>query len=1042
MAIVQPPSLVEWDGPGKRPEGQLQSTAEETAQELFDAEMGALEAAPLRRPSATYRLQLHRGFRLDDVAAIVDYLASLGISDCYLSPHLDARPGSTHGYDIFDPGRINSEIGDDDSNERLVARLAERGMGRVIDVVPNHMGVGGSNHFWLDVLENGPQAESARYFDIDWDPVKNELKGRVLLPILEDFYGKVLEAGLLVPVRDGGSFWVRYRERMLPLSPRSYFHVLEQGASEFRARFDSDDDDVLEFLSIRDSIRVLPPPEARSPAEIDHVRREKEIIKRRLRVLCDESPRLREYIDGCVARLCGTKGAPESFDALHVVLEQQAYRLAYWRVASEEINYRRFFDVTDLAGLRVEDPEVFEQTHALIVRWVSEGGVTGLRIDHPDGLADPLGYFQRLQERLFLRSCEDRLRAQGREAEWPRIVGLVRALHKRAIADDPHSRLVRRFPIVAEKILSRGESLPANWPIDGTVGYEYLNALNGLFIDPNAADAIHAIYREFTGDQEPFDEVLRESKLLILEDLLASELNALTRLLNRAAERGRNTRDFTLNGLRGVVREVIACFRIYRTYLRFGEPVAQRDRDAVEQAVARARQRRGSIDESVFSFLNDVLVLNVPEGLPADTRAVWQKFVDRFQQTTGPVQAKGLEDTTFYRQVPLVSLNEVGGDPSRFGSSPGIFHALNEHRLAHWPGGLNPTSTHDTKRGEDTRIRIDALSELADEWRTRLVRWSRWNARKKVDVHGTLAPDARDEYYLYQTLIGAWPFDGSDDVPAPAFIERIQKAMVKAVREAKRNTSWTDPDPSYSDAICQFVAEILGGVDAQPFLRDFLPFQRKVARIGVVHSLAQTLLKLASPGIPDIYQGSELWDFRLVDPDNRTPVDYELRQNLMDRIRRDLDSGRPRAELARELLEHPEDGAIKLFVVASVLNHRRLDPALYSAGSYRVLDAQGEQRGHVVAFLRRHHRQSVVVVVPRLAAALMGEDASRTPLGREAWSDTEVLLPEQAAESRWCNLLTGETIAARPGGGRAAIDLAELFRVLPVAILAEDVATA
>jgi (1->4)-alpha-D-glucan 1-alpha-D-glucosylmutase len=1012
--------------------------AEAIANALFEAEAQALAEAPLRRPGATYRLQAHGGFRLEDVLRIVDYLDALGITDCYLSPFLDARPGSTHGYDVFDPGRINPEIGDQEAHDQLVAALRARGMGRVLDVVPNHMGIGGANRFWNDVLEIGPQAESAPFFDIDWSPVKDELEGRVLLPILEDLYGKVLEAGLFSLEREGGSYWLRYRDHRLPVEPRSYGTILGRRADKFLERFSGDEDDVLEYLSILDAIKLLPSRRARDPNLIQRVRREKEGIKRRIQRLCAESPRLCDFLDENLASLQGKEGDPASFDDLHRLLEDQVYRLAYWRVASEEINYRRFFDVTELAGLRTEDPKVFDQIHSLILRWVHEGGVTGLRIDHPDGLADPRGYFRRLQERLFLQACHGRLIEEGNEANWPEVAAHLRARYRTELLENPGSPLARRFPIVAEKILSRGETLPNDWPIDGTVGYEFLNALNGLFVDPNGSDPINAIYREYTGDVEPFDELLNTSKQLVEDRLLASELTALTRQLNRVAELDRQSRDFTLADLFRALREVIACFRIYRTYVQPDEPVAAHDRDAIEQAIARARHRRPSINDLVYDFIQDVLQLRLPERLKPEERAVGEKFVIRFQQATGPVQAKGLEDTAFYRQVPLVSLNEVGGDPGRFGVSPGVFHALNDHRLNRWPGGLSTTATHDTKRGEDARIRINVLSELPDEWKTGLTRWSRWNARKKGEHRVAAVPDAREEYLLYQTLIGAWPFGGPDDAAPPGFVARVQDYLAKAAREAKRNTSWTDPDPSYVDLLRQFVAEILEGPDTSTFLKTFLPFQRRVARVGVVHSLAQTLLKLASPGVADLYQGCELWDLSLVDPDNRRPVDYEQRGRLLAAIRAQIASGLPRAEVARALFENPDDGAIKLYLTWTVLNHRKANPALYLQGSYRPLEAAGDLRGNVVAVVRRHQGQTVLAVAPRLVARLMGDEGTIPPVGRAVWGDTKLLLPDMALAPRWRNLLTDRTLAAQTADDRPVLDLAEVFQDLPLALLVEQ----
>jgi (1->4)-alpha-D-glucan 1-alpha-D-glucosylmutase len=1007
------------------------------ADELFEGEAQAAREAPPRRPASTYRLQLHAGYRLDQVEAAVPYLHDLGITDLYLSPHLVARPGSTHGYDVFDHGRLNAEIGTDADYDRLNAALAARGMGRVLDIVPNHMGIGGINRFWNEVLESGPQAPSARFFDIDWHPVKEELAERVLLPILEDQYGVVLERGLLRLERDGGAFFIRYHDHRFPVAPRSYGFILGQRPEELERRFDRGDPDVMEYRSIRDAADGLPDRLEDEPAKVERKLREKEVIKRRIERLCREDPALCEFLDENVALFAGEPGDPRSFDLLHQLLEGQVYRLAYWRVAAEEINYRRFFDINDLAGLRTEDPAVFDVVHELIFRWVAGGGVTGLRVDHPDGLADPPGYFRRLQESLLLIACRRRFEERGgREEDWPAVSERIRRRYREAAVADPASPLARRFPIVAEKILSKGEDLPDDWPIDGTVGYEYLNALNGLFIDPTAAEAIDAAYAEFTGDREPFPEVVYNAKRLITRASMSSEVNMLARRLNRVSEHDRRSRDFTLNNLRVGLREVVSCFPIYRTYIRPGAPIAPRDRGYVEQAVARARRRNPDIDASLFAFLQQSLLLELPEGLdPADLRE-HQLFVLKFQQTTGPVQAKGLEDTAFYRQVKLASLNEVGGDPGRFGTSPSTFHALNAQRLARWPGALGTTATHDTKRGEDTRVRIDALSEFADEFRTRLARWSRWNARKKVEHNDQPAPDTREEYLLYQTLLGAWPLDAPEEGIPEGFVERVQQYMLKAAREAKVNTTWTDPDPTYAEILSRFVAEILESPDAGPFLNDFLPFQRRLARVGVVHSLAQAVLKVASPGVPDIYQGCELWDFSLVDPDNRRPVDYDRRREILASIRSRLDDGESRRDLAASLLAAPEDGAIKLYLLWTALNHRRANPSLYELGSYRPIDADGERKTNTVAFGRYREGRSILVAAPRLAGGLMGEDARTAPLGPGAWSDTHLLLPEgSGTPRRWRNLFTGEGLDAEDRDGRAVLPLARVFDALPVALL-------
>ncbi len=604
---------------------------------------------------------------------------------------------------------------------------------------------------------------------------------------------------------------------------------------------------------------------------------------------------------------------------------------------------------------------------------------------------------------------------------------------------EPASPLARRFPVVAEKILSRGEDLPEDWPIDGTVGYEYLNALNGLFVDPAASDAIDAAYAEFTGDDEPFAEVLYNAKVLITRASMASEVNMLARRLNRVSERDRRSRDFTLNNLRVALREVIACFPVYRTYIRPGEPVSPRDRGYIEQAVARARRRNPAIDASLFAFLQQALLLEHPEGITPEDRQKREAFVLKFQQTTGPVQAKGLEDTAFYRQIKLASLNEVGGDPGRFGTSPSSFHALNAQRLSRWPGSLSTTATHDTKRGEDTRIRINVLSELADEWRTRLARWSRWNARKKVEFDGSPAPDAREEYLLYQTLIGAWPFGGPDDAVPAGFTERVQQYMLKAAREAKRNTTWTDPDPTYSEILTRFVAEVLESPDAGPFLNDFLPFQRRIGRVGIVHSLAQTLLKLASPGVPDTYQGCELWDLSLVDPDNRRPVDYDRRRQILGQIRERLDRGTSRLDLTRSLFASPEDGAIKLYLIWTVLNHRRANLSLYEQGTYRPIETEGDLKAHMAAFGRYREGRTVVAVAPRLVCSLMGEDALTPPLGRDVWGETRLLFPEAPGlPRRWRDLLTDSIFELEDVEGRPTLAVGDVLGAAPVALLVDE----
>jgi (1->4)-alpha-D-glucan 1-alpha-D-glucosylmutase len=708
------------------------------------------------------------------------------------------------------------------------------------------------------------------------------------------------------------------------------------------------------------------------------------------------------------------------------LLEEQVYRLAFWRVAADEINYRRFFDINDLAGVRVEEPDVFEFVHSLIFRWIDEGGVTGLRIDHLDGLADPLGYFRRLQESLFLRACRRRLIAENPGADWLGVADRLRRRHREAIAAEPTGPMARRFPIVAEKILSRGEALPDDWPIDGTVGYEYLNVLNGLFIDPEAAGAIAATYAEFTGDRRPFADVLYDAKMLINRVSLASEVQMLARQLDRLCERDRRHRDFTLGELRAALREAIACFPVYRTYLKPGQSVPQRDRQFIDSAIAAARRRNPSLDATVFDFLHGALLMEQP-AIDAIAPAR-DAFVVRFQQTTGPVQAKGLEDTAFYRKVPLASINEVGGDPWRIGVAPEAYHQENAHRLRAWPGSLGTTATHDTKRGEDVRARINAISELPDEWREHLARWSRRNASKKVEAHGAPAPSPAEEHLFYQVLLGIWPFGATVDAAPEGIVARLQEYMAKAVREAKVNTTWTDADSSYVEAVASFIAATLSD---PAFLADFLPFQGRLARIGVVNSLSQALLKLASPGVPDIYQGCELWDLSLVDPDNRRPVDFDRRRALLEEIHLGIER-EGRSALARRLFARPDDGAVKLYLSSTVLNHRRAHTELYGTGSYQPVEAEGDRASHLVSFLRRRDGHAALAIAPRLVGRLMGDDAATPPLG-DGWAETRLTLPPDAP-SRWHDLLTDRPQVT----DRGSMSLARLLDSLPVALLVAD----
>jgi (1->4)-alpha-D-glucan 1-alpha-D-glucosylmutase len=952
--------------------------------------------APRRRiPSATYRIQFNAGFTFRDGAAVVPYLAELGISDLYASPYLQARPGSVHGYDIVDHDTLNREIGDEHDHARLSAALREHGLGHVLDIVPNHMGVamgarGKRNRWWMSVLENGPSSPYAGHFDIDWNPRNPELNGKVLLPVLGDQYGRVLESGELNLVYEAGQFRVEYYENVFPAAPASTAAVLEMAIEKLTLK--PGDPARMELESIAAALRRLPPRRRRDAKSISERSRERIVTRRRLRDLVYGSQAVREALDAAVAAYNGTPGDPHSFDRLDALLNDQAYRLAYWRVAAEEINYRRFFDVNDLAGVRVERPRVFQATHALILRLVREGIATGLRIDHPDGLFDPRDYLVTLQRMTMgLQRTED-------------------------------------FYVLVEKILTGDEPLPTEWPVAGTVGYEFLNKVNGLFVAPANEQKIDAVYRAFTGFRDAFEDLVYEKKRLILRSSLVSELTVLTTLLDRISERNRCSRDFTWGSLRDALREVIACFPVYRTYIE-AEPgrVTNRDREYVDQAVERAKERNRTTSGAIFDFVRSTLLLHWPDTLDERARRQHAKFVMKFQQLTGPVMAKGVEDTTFYVYNRLVSLNEVGGEPDRFGIDPEEFHAFNLERAEKWPHALSSSSTHDTKRSEDVRARINVLSEIPEIWSERVNAWHGFNAAKRKKDGRHPVPDANDEYLLYQSLLGAWPFGQMDDQAREEFTARVQAYMEKATREAKRHTSWLNPNPAYDNGLRAFVADILAD-GGSAFLDDFLPFQQRVARLGMVNSLAQTLVKIVSPGVPDIYQGQELWDFSLVDPDNRRPVDYELRLRLMKDLETRRGEAGPRG-MARELVEGWEDGRIKLHVVQTALRLRAALPDVFTGGGYVPLVAEGERAQHVVAFARTGGGAAVIVAVPRLVATLTRERDFALPEAAD-WRGTRIPLPDELA-GRYRNALTGEEF--RPGKhGLAASDV---FADFPVALL-------
>lgn len=924
-------------------------------------------------PTATYRFQFNKEFTFRDALALVPYLHELGISHVYASPIFRAMPGSMHGYDICDHNSLNPEIGTREEFDSLIAELHRLGLGFIVDFVPNHMGIAETqNHWWMDVLENGPSSPYARFFDIDWVPLKRELENKVLLPVLGDQFGRVLEKGELKVHFDDGRFWLDYYALRLPLGPRSTRPLIKR-AVELLAN------PPVELVSILTAIEHLPPSTESDPEKIAERRREKEVIRTRLSRLCEETPEVKDAILRALNELQDASD-PASFDQLDALISNQPYRLSSWKVAAEEINYRRFFDVNSLAAIRMELPEVFDATHKLIFELIGSGAVNGVRIDHIDGLANPREYLRTLQTGAS--------GALGTPAEKHTIYLLV------------------------EKILGPGEKLRPDWPVHGTTGYEFANQVTEVLVDRKAERAMTEFYNRFVGRQLGFHEIVYRSKKLVMQVSMASEVNVLGHLLNRLSESHRWYRDFTVNALTAAVRETIACFRVYRTYLVPGEPPAEACVRVILRALAEARRRNPALERTVFEFLRDVLLPPEPNPHPVD-ETLRREFMLKFQQCTGPIAAKGVEDTAFYQYHRLIALNEVGGEPSDFGATVETFHRQNAARLAEFPHSMLASSTHDTKRSEDVRARLVALSEMPKEWGQALRRWHTLNRKHRGKVDGEWAPDHNEEVLLYQTLLGSWPLEPLDEHSRPVYVQRIQDYMVKALHEAKVNSSWIEPNEAWDKAVGEFVAKILTPGPQNRFLETFIPFAEQLANLGAINSLAQTVLKLTVPGMPDFYQGSELWDLSLVDPDNRRPVDYALRRQQLTAVSGEVS---PRA-----LAEQWRDGRVKLYAIRTLLQFRRQHPQLFAEGAYTPVAVSGKFADCVIAFERATPGMTLLVVVPRLTSRV-----GYPPLG-EKWGDTALELPEAMERA---DLLTGKKCREL-----TRFRLSELLGEFPVAVL-------
>lgn len=956
-------------------------------------------------PLATYRLQFTPEFKFHDAERIIPYLKKLGITHVYASPVLKARTGSTHGYDITDHNVINEELGGEDCFTSFAGTLRANGMGLILDFVPNHMGVGyADNAWWLDVLEWGRASPYAEFFDIDWDPAKDELKGKVLVPFLGDHYGRVLERGELRLRFDEteGSFSVWYHDHRFPITPADYARILAAGLGTHKPDSSETADILLRFIKKFSGLRATRGLSATARSE---VRRRSAELKPKLAELYLSNPPIRRQIEISLGEINVRPGEPTSYVALHRLLARQFYRPAFWRVAADEINYRRFFDINELAAIRIERPEVFEAVHRTVLRLISESWIDGLRIDHIDGLFDPAAYLQRL----------------------------CRALEAAGIEKN-------RFYLIVEKILAQHEELRRDWPVDGTTGYEFSSLVNGLFVDPSGERSLNRIYNRFTSSLATFDDVLLRSKTTILESSLSGELNVLANELDRISESQWSTRDFTRDGLRQALMQVVIFFPVYRTYVT-ARGAESEDRRDIDWAVARARQTRPDIDASLFDFVHAVLTTDLVERRQSGySRRQVVRFAMKFQQFTGPVMAKAFEDTSFYRYNRLIALNDVGGDPRRFGVSLSAFHHLNQERLRWTPHTMLATTTHDSKRSEDVRARIDLLSELPGEWVARVRHWSRINRRARRLIDGRPAPSRNDEYLLYQTLVGLWPNESVDiGQLAPermdALARRVRDYMTKAAREAKLESGWATPNPQYESAVSDFVTRILEPSQANLFLADFLPFQARIARLGMLNSLSQSVLKLTAPGVPDIYQGSELWNYSLVDPDNRRRVDFRGRDAALAEMVIGFERGVPdHGPLSDDLLANWPDGRIKLFIHWRLLGLRRRHPGLFRDGSYTPLATTGPQADRLCVFHRQYEDTALIVAACRMTASLFPSDLDR-PWESSGMSNTQILAPPVGSASGFVDIFTGMTVPGQATDEGILLSGEQLLSRLPVAAL-------
>jgi len=944
-------------------------------------------------PLTCYRLQFNPDLTFQKASGILQYLYRLGITDVYASPLLQSRLGSQHGYDVTDPTRIDDGLGSEKQFQVFQSGLQKRGMRLLLDIVPNHMAANHENPWWMDVLENGSGSAYAAYFDIDWHPPSLTVENKIFLPVLGTFYGKALDNLELQLVFQQGRFLIRYYDMVFPLTPKSYRRVLKHREHVLEKRLGTNSHSFQEYLGIVAALAALPERGSLTIDAAGERRLQIEGIKERLRRLHDANREVARFVKENLKIFNGRRGHPRTFRNLDRLLSEQAYVLAYWQNVNEGINYRRFFAIGDLVGVRIEDPMVFEATHQVVFRLIERKIVSGLRIDHVDGLRDPLGYLRRLQART-----------SGR--------------HEKKNEKD--------FYLVVEKILCANEKLPAEWPVQGTTGYEYLNAVTRLFVNPEGACAIEENYFRFLGHKLVYQDVVHRRKKLVMSTLFAAEMRYLSHQLAVLAQGDRYARELPRAELAQALIETTACFPVYRTYIRSMD-VTDDAKHHIRHAVDAARALNPNLASACFDFVEDVLHLKDTGHLFAEQREARLAFVMRWQQFTGPIFAKGLEDTVLYVYCPLISLNEVGGNPSPKADSAIDFNQLVRERQRHWRYALNSTSTHDTKRGEDARARINVLSEIPRKWHRHLNAWAKWNASKKEIIASHAVPDRNEEVFLYQTLIGAWPLE---DTGMPQFRVRLEAYILKAIREAMVHTRWSMPNTAHERAVIKFLQAILEPRRDNSFLNDFLKFQRNIARYGMSNGLAQVLVKMTSPGVPDFYQGCELWDLRFVDPDNRGPVDFERRSALLREI--ETRSREDAVQFCRVLVRNWHDGRIKLYLIWKILNLRRQHRQIFLEGQFLPLKASGKRQANVMSFARRKGNSWMVTVVPRWLGLVRAPITLTRTEG--FWLGSHLILPMNAPEC-WVNALTGETLKTRHLRLGPSVSLRDVFRNYPVALL-------